>query len=246
MRSRLTLGFVAILVGCAQLAGLDDFHPRADGGGASTGGDDSGGGAGATGGQGGGGGEPSVGGQPEGGSGGQGCAEHLLLTEARTVGSNGGSDDFVEIYNPTAAAVPLLDVSLTARSPTGPLGERWRGGADDVLEPHGFILIAGMNFDDGTGVDVSLPSNKSFGDDFIILLEDPSGGVIDIVCLCTSGCSGDSWNGCQGVVLDNPGYVGGQQVDTDVSVQRVPECVDTDAKSDWVQAPATPGADNAT
>lgn len=232
----------AVACGCAQVAGLDEFVP-AEGGGASAAG-----GSPATGGGGAGEGGAPLGGMSAGGAGGDdGCATDLIISEVRTYGTGAGDDDFVEIYNPTAATVSLDDVALAARPPGGTsLDERWRGGTGDELGPQERVVIAGAGFDDAAPSPLGM-LEPSLGNDTILVLTRGQPGVgdtIDVVCVCTTGCSGVDWNGCQGV-LANPAYQAGDLVDTDDSLQRFPDCLDTDGASDFQAGPATAGEANA-
>lgn len=228
MVTRLPL-LAVLLAGCALAAGLGDFTPAGTGGAAA-------------------GGAAAGGAAAQGGGGGHGgqdpCASDLVISEARTTGSAQGSDDFVEIYNPTVESISLEDVSLAGRTPSGGVNERWRGGPGEVLAPRQHFLIVGQQFDDG-GFDVKLDASGSFPNNVILLLR--RGPVefsepIDVVCLCTEDCASNAWSACGDVVLANPALAGGRIEAVDDSVQRVPECQDSDTAGDFEAGPATPTA----
>lgn len=218
------------LSGCAWVAGLDDFDlsGAAGGGGASVGG---------AGGEGAG---PAGGASP--------CADDLLISEIRTYGTGRGDDDFVEIVNPTTRTISLADISIAARAPSSALMERWRGNASEKLPPGEHYLIAGVGFDDvGVEPDDQLGEFASLGNDVIVLLRRgplDNSTVIDIACICTASCTTSEWDGCQGVVLDNPAIVAGEPVDTDDSQQRFPQCEDSDRPGDFQRGPSTPREEN--
>lgn len=216
--------------GCALVAGLDDFDLSGS----------SGGGGASVGGQGGEGNTPQGGASP--------CSDDLLISEVRTFGTGHGDDDFVEIVNPTTHTISLTDISIAARAPSSALTERWRGSSAEKLPPGEHYLIAGDGFDDpGVQPDATLDDFASFGNDVIVLLRRgpiDNSTVIDIACICTASCTSPDWEGCQDVVLDNPAIVAGEEVDTDDSQQRFPQCEDLDSPGDFRRGPSTPGEEN--
>lgn len=218
------------LSGCALVAGLDDFDLSGS----------SGGGGSVVGGAGGEGAGPQGGASP--------CADDLLISEIRTFGTGRGDDDFVEIVNPTTRTISLADISIAARAPTSALMERWRGSSTDKLPPGEHYLITGVGFDDpGVTPDETLGEFASLGNDVIVLLRRgplDNSTVIDIACICTASCTSPDWDGCQGVVLDNPAIMAGEEIDTDDSQQRFPQCEDSDRAGDFQRAPATPREEN--
>jgi hypothetical protein len=217
----MALALVAALPACSLAAGLDRFEP------ASTGGGSGGGGAGPAG---------------VGGSGGAaGCATNLLISEARTRGSAGSTDDFVEIVNPTATTVALTGFKILARSAS--LGDtertKWTG-TTEKLGPGAHLLVAGAGFDDGASPDESLASNESFGEDTVLVLRDQNADVLDTLCLCAFACADGDWTGCPGdKPISNPNVSqDGVKLDLDRSLAREPECSDTDTAEDFVIAPS--------
>lgn len=212
---------------CAVVAGLGDFE-RAEGAGAE--------GAGASG-------AGSPGGGGSGGEGGAGgsvsCnATDLVISELRTIGSNGATDDLVEIFNPTASPISLEGYTLTARAPTSAPGSdfpRLTGTAATVVPAYGHLLIAGEMYDDPPLPDVPLGSGESFGNDVLVFLK-KGGTPIDVLCVCAMHCDEMLWDECEGFVVPNPATV----VDMDVSVAREPACVDNDAPVDFTSSTSSP------
>ncbi|MFO0554921.1 MAG: lamin tail domain-containing protein [Polyangiaceae bacterium] len=249
MRKYLLL-FASLGLGCDLVAGLDHFS-AADGG--APHGGDGGTGQGASGASGGAGGVGAAGAGTVGGAGGHGgqaggdgCADDLLIVEARTYGTGAGDDDFVEIYNPTDLPISLENVSVAARTPTQSMPVvRWTGQAGDELAPGDRFTIVGAGFDDNADWDVQLPSNLSFGNDIIFLLRRgpiDTPNTIDILCVCDD-CTDPGFMGCQGILVPNPAFLPGNSTPSpiDVSVHRKPECRDTDTTSDFVAGDSTPG-----
>jgi hypothetical protein len=230
---------LVIAGGCEQVAGLSEFHPAVDGGGAAQGGAAGGGGAPVTGGA-----EPG-GAAPLGGGGGQSdCATDLLIAEIRTYGVGNGDDDFVEIYNPTSASMSLEDVSIWAYKPGNTVMPRWQGDAGDVIDAGGRFVVGGMGFDLRL---LDAPFEQSIGDSQIVLLRRGQGAkpaTIDHVCICTNDCGQVAlWGGCPGV-LPNPAWVSGAITSIPDSLARVPDCIDTNTDADFDDGPPTPGEAN--
>ena len=91
----------------------------------------------------------------------------LLISQVQSRGASGGSDEFVELYNPTSGPV-TFDTSwvLKARSATGGvatcanngLGQRF-AGAGQVIPPHGHILYANSSVPGYSG---ATPSDMTY------------------------------------------------------------------------------------
>ncbi len=225
--SRVTalLSLSLALAACDLAAGLDRFVPATGGGGGTTGTGGSGTGAASSGGAAGTGGTSP-------------CADHLLITEVRTRGSAGATDDFVEIFNPTSASVDLAGWKLLSIAPTAIDTERTKWlGMTEVLGPGEHLLVAGMGFDDGATPDKILDPSSSYGDDVRLLLRDPADALVDVICVCATECDTGVWDGCTTGHIRNPNVtLAGDKLAVDVSLMRSPECVDTDGASDYVEA----------
>lgn len=212
---------------CALAAGLGDFELANDAASTGTGAGETGGGGGGTGGEAGAGGAVVC------------TATDVVISEARTVGSNGATDDLVELYNPTASPISLAGYTVTARAPTSMMGsdfERFIGTAADVIPPYGHLLIAGASFDDGLIPDQALGVGESFGNEVLVFLN-KNAQRIDVLCICADLCADTSkWGECGGVLVPNPATL----MPADISVHREPACVDTDAPVDFTSGPSSP------
>jgi len=248
------LAGIFAITACAEVAELDSFvadEPSTGGGGsagaAGVGGAGVGGagvgGAGVGGSMGIGADSGSGGGVGAGaGAGGSTCDPlELAISEVRTIGSDGGADDFVELYNPRAVAVDLSKYALYAQAPTSGKTLRWMGALGETLDPGGHLLIAGASFDDGAqDADVCLAQSQSFGNDVLIHLE-KSDALVDRVCLCALQCEATAFESCP-FVLTNPDA---PSDDLDTSVARVGGCWSTGSDGlDWSAGPASPESSN--
>lgn len=77
------------------------------------------------------------------------AAGQVLISEFRTRGPGGASDEFVEIYNPTAFPVVIGDLKIRASTSTGTPGDRVTISSSTILEPGCHYLFA--NNTAGTG-----------------------------------------------------------------------------------------------
>ena len=231
LRIAATAGLFFGVSACSLAAGLDRFGPaEVGGGGAGIGGASTSslGGAGGAGGA-----DVGSGGAPD-------CATHLLISEARTRGDAGSTDDFIEITNPTGSPIPLQGFELLGRSASGVDTERqkWLGAAQ-MLAPGAHVLVAGEGFDDGATPDEVLASNESLGEDTVLVLRDPRGELVDSLCLCAQSCANGDWSTCPGAPIENPNVApNGDKLDLDRSVVRDPECRDSDTPADFAVAPS--------
>ncbi|HVY47218.1 MAG TPA: hypothetical protein VHB21_15125, partial [Minicystis sp.] len=187
------------------------------------------------------------------GSGGATCGgTHLVIGEIKTRGTAGGSDEFVELYNPTASAVTLDGSwSLTARAVGGAsYTARWAGGGANQLTAaipaHGHYLIAGTAYAGGPSADDALSSGIK--DAASVVLEH-AGSTVDAICFGYAGANAfDASYTCEGAPADNGPHddSASAQSDVDVSLERRPgdpnDCTDTDDNaSDFVStSPSTP------
>jgi large repetitive protein len=128
-------------LGCEFITAVDrDKIPQDTG---SGGGGQGGGGGGGQGGSGGG----AAGQGGSGGGQGGGDSDVLLISEVRSRGKTGAGDEFVELYNPTDAAVTAdARWTLQARSAVGDCAtltpvDLWTGSGE-VVPAHGHLLIA--------------------------------------------------------------------------------------------------------
>jgi hypothetical protein len=144
----------------------------------------------------------------------------LLLSQVKTRGVNGGSDEWVEIYNPGSAPVTFDSTwALESRNATLGLsgcatvayGVRFNGGGQ-VIPPHGHILYAnsaGFSESATTPADGTYPSNYGIPDAASVVLLHGA-AVADALCFYYDGttestlaCPGNPFT-CSGTPVMNP------------------------------------------
>jgi hypothetical protein len=103
------------------------------------------------------------------------ATDHLVISQIQVSGDNGSGDEFIELYNPTAAAVSLLGWSIQYKSSTGvfPL-TTGKKNLPDVQIPAGrYYLIAPSTYNGTVLADliqssVSLSSSTGGGTVFLV------------------------------------------------------------------------------
>jgi hypothetical protein len=109
-----------------------------------------------------------------------GSSPSLLISEVRSRGLGGGSDEFVELYNPSTDPV-TLDASWTldARSDTATAySARWTG-TGKIIPAHGHFLIAGAAYAQQPAADESLLTGIT---DATALRLSRAGSAVDALC----------------------------------------------------------------
>ncbi|HVY47846.1 MAG TPA: lamin tail domain-containing protein [Minicystis sp.] len=171
---------------------------------------------------------------------------HVVFSEIRSRGPAGSGDEFVELYNPTPAAV-ALDASwhIDGRSDTaGSYTTRWTGAAGKTIAAHGHFLIGGSSYAgtvDGTMTSIT---------DATSLKLVQSGATVDAVCYAYSATTAGHFGGtytCEGTVIPFNPHDNSSATNTDASIERRPggaagNCIDTDDNAADFQAimPSTP------
>jgi hypothetical protein len=158
-----------------------------------------------------------------------------VLSQVQTRGSNGGNDEFVEIYNPTSAPV-VLDTSWTVkgRSAVGGTascatslpGERF-AGAGQTIPAYGHILFANNSspgYDGTTAADatytIGIPDAAS-----LVLYHGTN--VVDALCFFYDSTTEGALTGCsvpyvcEGTPIQNP-HDNTTDTDKDASLERKP------------------------
>lgn len=182
-----------------------------------------------------------------------GCVcDHLLISQIRSRGAAGGSDEFVELYNPTASAITLdAKYTLEARS-TGSGSYTLRfTGSGAVLPSHGYYLLGGSSYAGSPAADDAETGVTDASS--VRLLH--SGVVVDAVCyayspatlsILTTVANGYT---CSGTPVSNSPHTDASTAgsNVDVGFERKPggaagNCTSTgDDVSDFVAvAPAVP------
>jgi N-acetylneuraminic acid mutarotase len=123
-----------------------------------------------------------------------GQANHLVISQIQIMGGT-ADDDFVELYNPTTAPVPLSGLSLQYKSNAG---STWNvhllgGGVATAVPAHGWLLVARPAYDGAVPADETL----SFS-----LVDSIAQVILASVTTSFSGCPG----GSSMVVLDRVGW----------------------------------------
>lgn len=175
------------------------------------------------------------------------CGDHVVISEIRTRGANGGTDEFVELYNPTSQDVVLgPDWSIASRADTDFYDTtRWQGNGG-ILPAHGHYLIAGSGYGGAPARDDGLSSGISdAGRVRLIQSPDPfTNNVIDAVCFAFDSTSRNLVGllSCPGSSATNP-HDDTTASDFDRSIMRWPrDCTDTGDNSKDLAAkmPSTP------
>ncbi|MBA2702643.1 MAG: lamin tail domain-containing protein [Blastocatellia bacterium] len=111
-------------------------------------------------------------------------AGQLLISEFRTRGPAGASDEFVEIYNPTTSTQVISGLKVRASNGTGTISDRVTITAGTALGSGCHYLIANTS---SGGYSGSVPANQTYGtgitDDGGIAITQSNGTTIDMVGL---------------------------------------------------------------
>jgi Lamin Tail Domain len=185
-------------------------------------------------------------------SGGTTCSiGHLLISQIRSRGAGGASDELVELYNPTASPVTLDTTwKIEARSDSATsYSSRWTG-TGKVIPAHGHFLITGTGYTQAPAFDDNLSTGITDASSLRLVQGTTN---VDAVCYgydaTTKGTfTGDATYTCAGTPADNLPHDNSASAtsDADVSITRQPggaggNCTDTgDNAADF--ATTTPAA----
>ncbi|HEX8140179.1 MAG TPA: Calx-beta domain-containing protein [Pyrinomonadaceae bacterium] len=84
-------------------------------------------------------------------------AGQIVISEFRTRGPGGASDEFIEIYNPTTSSVPIGGLKIRASNNSGTTSDRVQIPSGTTLGSGCHYLVASTSY---TG---SVPANQSYG-----------------------------------------------------------------------------------
>jgi hypothetical protein len=175
------------------------------------------------------------------------CPGNVVISEVRTRGVNGGSDEFIALYNPTDAAVVLgPDWGIFGRSETDLSdAQKWQGSGG-ILPAHGHYLLAGPKYAESPAPDEMFTGGITDAGR-ILLVQAPdifTTNVIDAVCYAYDATTTALVEllTCPGNPAQNP-HDDNSDSDADRSIARTPrDCTDSgDNSVDFMaRAPATP------
>lgn len=114
-------------------------------------------------------------------------SSHLVISEVQIAGTDGATQDFVELYNPTDAAIELGDYRLVKRTATGSADTSLVAFQEnDVIPSHGFFLWCNSSLNGTLGCDSSTAQTVANNNSVAIRLgAEDTGTVIDTVGLGT-------------------------------------------------------------
>lgn len=149
------------------------------------------------------------------------CGEYqLLISEARFHGPNGGTDDFVEIYNAAAApAVLSTDITLDTRTQGGAAFTNKWTGSGQTIAAHGHYLIAGGGYAGATAADTQLAAGTGLVADKAAAVVKDKTTVLDALCITCGTGSFDATYFCEGTPIN---MVGCTSSTLDRSMERKP------------------------
>lgn len=108
---------------------------------------------------------------------------HLVISQIQIAGAT-VSDEFVELYNPTAAAINLKDLKLTKKTASGNEYTLVSAFPDFLLQPYSYYLITHANYQGSVAKDIAYSSSSnSIAADNTVVLYDSTSTVIDLVGL---------------------------------------------------------------
>jgi hypothetical protein len=156
------------------------------------------------------------------------CPDHVVVSQLQTRGDGGGTDEFVELYNPTDADVSLgPDWSIVSRTQSDTTDlQRWQGHGG-TLPAHGYFLIGGTGYAEIPPRDDGLSSGIS--DAGRLKLVHVGDGDVDVVCFAYDANTASlvSAFGCPGSPARNP-HDDTSNSNVGRGIQRAPrDCTDT-------------------
>jgi len=165
-----------------------------------------------------------------------------VISEIRTRGAGGASDEFIELFNASGSPITLdTSWSIGGRSSTGTAyTTRWTGSGKAV-PAWGHYLLGGSSYTQTPADDTESGITDAGGLHLI-----HAGTTVDTLCYLYGTVTLDSTYACAGTPVVNP-HDNSTSTDVDASVERLPggaggNCTDTgnNAADFAVQTPATP------
>ncbi len=179
---------------------------------------------------------------------------NLLISEVRSRGAGGATDEFVELFNPTASPITLdATWAVSGRSTTvGGYSNRYLGTGKVVVPAHGHALIVGTGYTQTPAGDDTLLVGLTDATSVVLL---HNGMPVDALCFgfdtTTLAAFASASFVCNGTPANNTPHdnTSANASSVDVSLERKPggvggNCADThDNATDFVsQSPATPSS----
>ncbi len=130
------------------------------------------------------------------------CVPDILISEVRTRGAGGASDEFIELYNPLSTPVVLSSsIAIMARSNTGSTYTmRWQG-AGQTLPGHKHFLIGGTAYAGSPAADATLTTGIT---DEVSLVLVTQSTILDNVCIYCGTNPFDATYQCAGTPINKP------------------------------------------
>jgi len=112
----------------------------------------------------------------------------VVISEFRTRGPNGDNDEFVELYNPTGAAVNIGSWTIKRSADCGPvvISPLATLAANTILQAGQHYLLVTTTSTSVTGQDQTFAAGQFLTDSGGLALVDTGGNVIDAVGMCIS------------------------------------------------------------
>jgi hypothetical protein len=153
--------------------------------------------------------------------------DSLLISQVQTRGDGAASDEFVELYNPTAVPVTFDSTwTLTARSTSSTSYTSRITGAGQVIPAHHHILYAGTAYTAAPTADATLSSGITDASSLVLR---HSGNVVDALCFYYDATtqavySNDLTYVCEGTPVSNLPHNNSSNgsSNTDASLERKP------------------------
>ena len=109
-----------------------------------------------------------------------GCTGHLVINEVKVAGTTSADDEFIEIFNPCATSVSLVDWTLSHLAATG-TSANVIATLTGSIAGNGYYLAAETSCACSTNADLTYASGNLAAAGGGVALRNPSGTVIDSV-----------------------------------------------------------------
>jgi large repetitive protein len=160
-----------------------------------------------------------------------------VISEVRSRGAAGGSDEFIELWNPTGAPIALdATWTLEGRSATGAAyNARWKGAAGMAIPAHGHFLLGGNTYTQSPSPDATLLTGFTDATSLRLM---QGATIVDALCYAYSSATAmafDATYSCEGTPASNLPHNDGSSAasNVDASLERLMggssgSCIDTD------------------